>query len=278
MPTKVYVGNLPDNCNPDNLRGLFGPYGEINELTVIKNFAFVHFAKEEDANNAVQDLHKSKMLGQQITVEISKSKGRVRENDRSNGDARDNHRDNRRDRRDERRDRGVRRGPHSSVGMNAPLGGILGAAPVDPNILGGLGIFSAVNTLAAAAAAEQQNRQQELNRQDLQRVNSQCQQPDPDVRVRREVVHSREVPNAGKLGLTDGYVIYERYYVDSTHPLLKGLPIPELPRMTDTYVSARDSFRSNQRDVYDDFRDRSPVNNRRDDYDRERDRSREYGY
>ncbi|XP_065676540.1 RNA-binding protein 4-like isoform X1 [Hydra vulgaris] len=276
MPTKVYVGNLPDNCNPDNLRGLFGPYGEVNELTVIKNFAFVHFAREEDANNAVQDLHKSKMLGQQITVEISKSRSKDKK-DRSNGGGRENHRENRRDRRDDRRDRGMRRGPQPIGGLNAPLGGILGAAPVEQNILGGLGIFSAVNTLAAAAAAEQQSRQQELNRQDHQRINSHS-QPDPDVRVRREVVHSREVPNAGKLGLTDGYVIYERYYVDSNHPLLKGLPIPELPRMTDTYVSGRDSFRSNQRDVYDDFRDRSPIANRRDDYDRERDRSRDYGY
>lgn len=257
MPQKVYVGNLPDNCPPDQLRDLFGGYGNIKELDVIKNFAFVHFDAQEDADRAVHDLDNTKMLGQVIKVRMSNSQ-KSREHDRR---------------------------PHRRSGPNAPnksnngpripplngLGGILGAAPGAAPGLGDLGIFSAVNTLAAvaeeqkrAALAPDRERERERRRE----------QPDPDVRVRREVVHTRDVPNASRLGIGDGYVIYERYYVDPSHPLLKGLPVPEYPRVTDTYA-ARDSY---ERDDYDNFRERSPVQSRRDyDYDRDsRDYSRDY--
>merc|ERR1711881_217836 len=72
MPTKVYVGNLPEGCNQGQLRDLFGPYGQIAELDIIKNYAFIHFQNETDAKSAVGDLHKSKMQGKEIQVEISK--------------------------------------------------------------------------------------------------------------------------------------------------------------------------------------------------------------
>lgn len=38
---KVYVGNLPDNCDKENLQKLFESVGKIAEFDVVKNFGFV---------------------------------------------------------------------------------------------------------------------------------------------------------------------------------------------------------------------------------------------
>jgi len=308
MPTKVFVGNLPDECAQETIRDVFGSYGGIDEVAIVKNFAFVHFSNEGDANNAVRDLDGSKIGGKQINVEISKKQDGAR-----------GRRDRDRDRdRNERNDRGVqRRGRAPERSNNA--GGILGAGPLSggngvgapPSIgglpaaqlaglagpplgglgvtpLGGLGsgplgalsggpagaasgILSAISTFAAVAEKQQQlnsSQQQHMQQQlPFQERRTERDQPDPDVRVRREVVPTRDVPNASAMGLTNGYVIYERYYVDPTHPLLKGLPLPELPRMSDNLAS---SVRNeNRRDNLDAYRDRSPVHNGR--HDRERD-------
>jgi len=313
MPTKVFVGNLPDDCAQETLRDVFGSYGGIDEVAIVKNFAFVHFSNEGDANNAVRDLDGSKIGGKQINVEISKkqdgSRGR-RDRDR------DRDRNDRNDRGPPRRGRGPDRSnnaggilgagplPGGNAGVGGPQGiGGLSAAPLSglggpplgglgPNPLGGLGagtlgalggaagatplsslgILSAVNTLKAVAEKTQQlnsGQQQSLQQQlPFQERRNERDQPDPDVRVRREVVPTRDVPNAAAMGLTNGYVIYERYYVDPTHPLLKGLPLPELPRMSDNLATTVRN--DNRRDNFDGYRDRSPVHNgRRNDLERE---------
>jgi len=281
----VYIGNLPDNCPPDSLRDLFSGYGTIKDLDIIKNFAFVFFDRESDATQAVKDLDNTKLLGQTLTVQISKNqKPKPNSRDRSD-DRRD--RDRRDDRRQPRRDlNGLinNRGP-AHAGMN-PLGGILGAAPGGPP-LGGLGLLSslnAVNTLAAAAEQQQRNLELEF------RYERERDQLNPDVRGKREDIQARDGPSASK-GIPNGFVIYERYFVDPSHPLLKGLPlpelsrpVPELSRVTDGLAAApRDIYRSNdaRRDDYNEFRDRSPLQNSRD-YERERDirelREREYSH
>ena len=286
MPTKIFVGNLPDNCPKDSLQDLFGPYGRITELDIIKNYAFVHFANEEDANNAMRDLDKTKLLGQEITVQVSKHQSSKPNQRRDNRDHRD-------DRRPQQRNRGSSNGPINRGGPPpSKMGGILGASPLGqpptPALAGGqgignLGIFSAVNTLAAVE--QQQKRNEEMFERDRERERrpsspaydqyrereraSERTQPDP----RREV-HTDSVQNTRPLSLSNGYVIYERYYVDPSHPLLKGLPIPELPRMTDTYV-AREVAASRpapySRNDDRGYKERSPLTER-DDLLRERER------
>ncbi len=54
---KLYVGNFPYSIDEDQLRELFSPYGEIDELALImdretgrsKGFAFITFAKQQAA-------------------------------------------------------------------------------------------------------------------------------------------------------------------------------------------------------------------------------------
>lgn len=59
---KLFVGSLPWSVNSDGLKELFAQYGEITEAVVItdrntgrsKGFGFVTFAKEEDAQKALE--------------------------------------------------------------------------------------------------------------------------------------------------------------------------------------------------------------------------------
>jgi len=239
--TKLYVGNLPDNCKDDTIRDLFSPYGEVGELTVIKNYAFIHFKDEEVAKNAVRDLNGAKLLGKEISVEISKSRGADKDkggNNRRMPQRRDN----------PPRDRVP--GNFTNIGkqdfaqtlsnLSGMLGGsggilgggmhsnpILGATPP----LGNLGILSAVNTLAAVAEKQKEMAQQQQQQQLAAR------QPQNEER------HSRDQPRSAATTeppkpppSNNGYVIYERYYVDPNHALLKGLPLPQLPRAQGSYV------------------------------------------
>lgn len=259
---QVFIGNLPDNSQGESLRDVFSPYGEITELTMKKNFAFVTFAYKDDANKAVQDLHKTKMFGKELTVEIAKQKqSRSSIGGNRGGDhLRDDNR---------RKSSGLVIPSGFPGGAGGGGGGILGVAP-STNLAGGLGLLSAVNNVVAAASGRQVPDMYERNDQHS---------GNRDPPTSRNPPPSRDTPS--RKNLADGYVIYERYYVDPKHPLLKGLPIPELPRVTDSFVSqdiyqSRNSYGARQEDHNaNDFRDRSPIQSRRNfDYDRER--SREY--
>lgn len=272
---QVFVGNLPDNCKGESLRDLFSPYGEITDLTVVKNYAFLTFAYKEDANKAVQDLHKSKMFGRELTVEIAKAK----QQPRSSGGNRGNGGGDRKPPRDDNRRRSS--GLAVSSGFPGPQsgGGILGIAP-GANLPGGLGLLSAVNNVVAAAASGRQAHDMyDRNDHNVHPIGN-C-----DLPTSRNPPRDAPIPPAPQKNLADGYVIYERYYVDPKHPLLKGLPIPELPRVTDSYVSqdvyqSRDSYPARQKDQnVNDFRDRSPLQARRNfDFNRESSRDYNNGY
>ena len=170
------------------------------------------------------------------------------------------------------------------------LGGLAGGQ------LGGLGggelggIFSAVNTLAALGEKtqlmnsaqsqqqqemgflQQQQRQQQQQQQQQQPQQTYPDQPDANSRGRREAAPATTAPNA-VVGTNNGYVIYERYYVDPSHALLKGLPLPQLPPLPDVRLDLRpepqqqlnDNLRQDVfRDRQDVYRDRSPINGNKD--------------
>lgn len=307
--TKLYVGNLPDQCKDEAIRDLFSPYGELAELTVIKNFAFVHFKDEEIAKNAVRDLNGTKLLGKQISVEISKSRG--------GGGDKDKGRDNRRmpDRRRDNAPRDRVPGNFSNIGnqdfaqtlsnlsgmlgggmpqnpilgapLGTPLGGPLGAPlGIAPPALGNLGILSAVNTLAAVA-----EKQKEMAHQQQQQLSAPRQPPQDDRQPREPARNAAPAETPKPSSNNNGYVIYERYYVDPNHALLKGLPLPQLPRVQGSHIGypekpannpsvgggrgdpysiiSRDASRSDlyaipSRGDSDNYRSRSPQMSRRD--------------
>jgi len=222
---KLHVGSLPDNCKEEALRELFVKHGEVERVNVIKNYAFVLMPSESAADDAVNSLNGTKLFGRDITVQHAKSQGKPTDN---TGERRrdSNSGSNRRDGRGGSRwdsnnsNRRTSNSPYNRNQMNnngrpplidpqlQQLGGILGAAPM------------LLNELTKVQQLTQQ--QQDVNK------------PDPDIRVRREVVNVRNVPNADTYGFKSGYVIHERYYVLPSHPLLNGLDLSHIPTLGQT--------------------------------------------
>ncbi len=96
---KLFIGSLPWSITNDSLKELFAKYGEITEAIVIndretgrsKGFGFVTFAKEEDAQKALE-MHEKEVDGRTIVVNIA----RPREERSSGGGGGGYRRDNRR--------------------------------------------------------------------------------------------------------------------------------------------------------------------------------------
>ncbi|XP_066501956.1 RNA-binding protein lark [Hoplias malabaricus] len=71
--TKIYVGNVPEGVTAAKIKELFQPYGKVVECDIVKNFAFVHMQRENEALEAIRELNHSKVEGQKIFVALSRS-------------------------------------------------------------------------------------------------------------------------------------------------------------------------------------------------------------
>lgn len=80
---KLYVGNFPYDVTESQLRDLFEPYGEIEELALImdrdtgraKGFGFITFAQQQAAEKALE-LDGNDLGGRPLKVNIATEKGR----------------------------------------------------------------------------------------------------------------------------------------------------------------------------------------------------------
>jgi cold-inducible RNA-binding protein len=78
---KLYVGNLPYTVDESQLRDLFSPYGEIQDLALImdrdtgrpKGFAFVTFATQQAAEKALAQNGKD-VGGRPLKVNIAEER------------------------------------------------------------------------------------------------------------------------------------------------------------------------------------------------------------
>ncbi|XP_034955343.2 RNA-binding protein 14-like isoform X2 [Zootoca vivipara] len=68
---KIFVGNVPAACTSGELRLLFQEYGPVVECDVVKDYAFVHMEKDEDAKAAIEHLNGREVKGKRINVELS---------------------------------------------------------------------------------------------------------------------------------------------------------------------------------------------------------------
>ncbi|MFC1710467.1 RNA recognition motif domain-containing protein [Patescibacteria group bacterium] len=77
---KVYVGNLPYTVNSDELRKIFGEFGEIADAVVItdkmsgrsKGFGFVEFADDEMAKKAIDSMNGKEIEGRALVVNVAR--------------------------------------------------------------------------------------------------------------------------------------------------------------------------------------------------------------
>ena len=79
---KIYVGNLSFQTTEDNLRNLFGQYGQVDEATIVmdretgrsRGFAFVTMNDNSEAQNAIEALNGQEFEGRPLTVNEARPK------------------------------------------------------------------------------------------------------------------------------------------------------------------------------------------------------------
>lgn len=75
--TKLHVGKVSPNCTSQELQAKFEEYGTVLECDIIKDYAFVHMERGDDAMAAIKGLDGTELKGKRIHVELSKSRLRV---------------------------------------------------------------------------------------------------------------------------------------------------------------------------------------------------------
>lgn len=68
--TKIFVGRLPEEARPDDLKRLFEEHGTVTECDILNRYGFVHMKTPEMATRAIDALHNSNFMGAQISVEV----------------------------------------------------------------------------------------------------------------------------------------------------------------------------------------------------------------
>ncbi|XP_029932095.1 RNA-binding protein 4B-like [Myripristis murdjan] len=71
---KIFIGNLSQEAEKDEIESLFTQYGTVTECAKYKNYAFVHMDDRKSATKAIRELHLYKLHGRPINVEPSRGK------------------------------------------------------------------------------------------------------------------------------------------------------------------------------------------------------------
>ncbi|XP_067865699.1 RNA-binding protein 4B-like isoform X1 [Heterodontus francisci] len=75
--TKLHVGNVGSGCTSQELQAKFEEYGTVLECDIVKDYAFVHMERSEDAMEAIRGLDGTEFKGKRMQVELSKSRLRM---------------------------------------------------------------------------------------------------------------------------------------------------------------------------------------------------------
>lgn len=83
---KLYVGNLNFDATEDQVRELFGTYGDVQEVKVVmdrfsgrsRGFAFVRMANAEDAGKAKEALSGQPFQGKALVIDWARTEQRDR--------------------------------------------------------------------------------------------------------------------------------------------------------------------------------------------------------
>ncbi|XP_073434617.1 RNA-binding protein 4B-like isoform X2 [Dendrobates tinctorius] len=71
---KLFIGNIPPEATPSELKALFEQYGKVTECVIITNYGFVHMEDKKSADEAVANLNQYELHGVSINVEHSRGK------------------------------------------------------------------------------------------------------------------------------------------------------------------------------------------------------------
>lgn len=69
MPTRVFVGKLPDSTTEDSFLELFSKYGEVVKTDLKDGYGFIFFENEDEALDAIKNLDGAEFEGNHLVVE-----------------------------------------------------------------------------------------------------------------------------------------------------------------------------------------------------------------
>ncbi|KAM9424191.1 RNA-binding protein 4.1-like [Pholidichthys leucotaenia] len=75
--TKLHVSNLGEEATSELLREKFEEFGPVMECDIVKDYAFVHMERKEDAMEAIKKLDNTAFKGKLMTVKLSTSRLRT---------------------------------------------------------------------------------------------------------------------------------------------------------------------------------------------------------
>lgn len=67
----LYVRNVHETVTETQLEQVFSPFGEIQRVKRIKNFAFIHFLNRSDALTAMKSLQNLELCGENLSISLS---------------------------------------------------------------------------------------------------------------------------------------------------------------------------------------------------------------
>lgn len=78
----IFVGNLDFNVSEDELRNLFGTYGQVDRVTILtdrdtgrsRGFGFVEMTNAEDGEKAIAALNGTQLSGRTLNVNEARPK------------------------------------------------------------------------------------------------------------------------------------------------------------------------------------------------------------
>jgi len=78
----IFVGNLDFNVSEDELRNLFGTYGQVDRVTILtdrdtgrsRGFGFVEMTSTEDGEKAIAALNGTQLAGRTLNVNEARPK------------------------------------------------------------------------------------------------------------------------------------------------------------------------------------------------------------
>ncbi len=76
----IYVGNLPYSVSEDDLKNVFGEFGDVENVSIItdkysgrsKGFGFVEMPNDAEASEAISSLNESDLKGRNMRVNEAK--------------------------------------------------------------------------------------------------------------------------------------------------------------------------------------------------------------
>jgi len=74
---RVFCGNLPFDTPKSKIEELFEPFGKLVDVRMVKTYSFVDYESREDAEKAVKELNPHRMGGRLLTIKVADGRERV---------------------------------------------------------------------------------------------------------------------------------------------------------------------------------------------------------